>query len=515
VKLGDAAADQLQAQHGAFSKLSDAVTETNVLVSQTNGLASKTNTLSSRTADELSNHLTTHDGALSKISDTVAETSALVSKTSVLACQTNALVTKTNSISSQIVDELADHFQAQHEALAKVSDTANETNALISRMNTLSGQIVNGLATIGDLCTQAKTTMSKILFINVATYKMVLALKTSLPGYLERSLHSEPFILEDAIGRISPVHLQFISSWEALDAVLEARFRGLQGHDKVQSGLWTLQDHSTRRDISRGRIWEGALLPGQRVEMSILFQRETTVDIFETFDSFFQAKTSGQAACPRCQADVPDSRDAETQWYVRQLPILLIAPMMILHSDTCGLCFRRIVEIEESGPTSMPEPCSDMPSSRLEFMPKLSASKRRREAYDLDFSGFKRILIFHKEIRAYKTALERVGMLQAIYACRAFFSQKRDSKWHQEIYKAYLNHLFPGASHARWAHSVTPHNALAGHRNFTNANTPATPVPPAIAVLPTISPGYRWYARKDHRNRHKMAHGQEWEAFLV
>jgi hypothetical protein len=194
-----------------------------------------------------------HD-TLSKLSGTVTKTNALVSRTSVLASRTNVLASKTNSLSGQIVDKLANQSQAQHEALAK----------------------------------------------------MILSLETSLPGYLERSLFNEPFVLEDAIGRISPVHLQFISSWEALGAVLEARFRGLQGHERVQSGHWTLQDHATGREISRGRSWEGAFLPGQRVEMSMLFQRETTSE-------------NHQAACPRCRADISSSRDdEESRWYLHQ-----------------------------------------------------------------------------------------------------------------------------------------------------------------------------------------------------
>jgi hypothetical protein len=299
-------------------------------------------------------------------------------------------------------DDTGNHLQAQHEALTKVSNAVTETNTLISRMNTLSGQIVNGLATIGDLCTQAKTTMSKILFINVATYKMVLALKTSLPGYLERSLYSEPFILEDAIGRISPVHLQFISSWEALDAVLETRFRGLQGHDKVQSGLWTLQDHATGREISRRRNWEGAFLPGQKINMSLLFQREITV---ESFGPSTEAPTSNRAACPRCQADVLDSADVETQWYARQFPAHSFK--LTSYSDTCGLCFRRIVEIEEVDPKPTPpapKPWLDKPtfgtaSFKPTFGPQPVKLKRRRDEDDFDITGFKRIQILSKESR--------------------------------------------------------------------------------------------------------------------
>jgi hypothetical protein len=319
VKIGDATGDQLQAQHGSLIKLSDTVTETNVLVAQTNVLASRSNKLSSRTADELSNHLTAEHGALAKISDTVTETSALVSQTSMLASQTNALVSKPHSISGRIINELASHFEAQHKALAKVSETANESHALASQTNTLSGQIINRLTQIGDLCAQVKTTVSKMLWLNVATYRMIQALTISLPGHLERSLFTEPFVLEDAIGRKFPVHLQCIISWEALEAVLETRFRGVQGHDKVQRGHWSLQDHATGRDISRRRNWEGAFLPGQRVDMSLLFTRETTV---ESDDSSAQTTIRNQAACPRCQANVSKTPDAETRWFVSQLPIL-------------------------------------------------------------------------------------------------------------------------------------------------------------------------------------------------
>jgi hypothetical protein len=167
--------------------------------------------------------LKAQQGTLSKLSNDITET--------------NALVSNTNTLSGRTADNLASHITAQHGALSKLSDNVTETNALASRTNVLvsqvSGPIISGLIQIGELCAQVKTTVSKIFFINVATYRMVLELKTSLPGYAERSLFNEPFVLDDAIGRICPVHLQCIHSWEALDAILEVRFRGLQGHKMI------------------------------------------------------------------------------------------------------------------------------------------------------------------------------------------------------------------------------------------------------------------------------------------
>jgi hypothetical protein len=98
--------------------------------------------------------------------------------------------------------------------------------------------------------------------MNVAIYRLVVDIRALLPSRLERTLVQEPFLLEDATGRISPVHLQFIASWNAFDAVLETRFRDLQGYKKMVCKEFVLQERSTRQDISRTRPWEGAFLPG-------------------------------------------------------------------------------------------------------------------------------------------------------------------------------------------------------------------------------------------------------------
>jgi hypothetical protein len=66
----------------------------------------------------------------------------------------------------------------------------------------------------------------------VATYKAVVALQAVLSSHLERLLIQEFLILEDEIGRISPVHMQFISSWEAFDSVLKIRLQKVQGYQK-------------------------------------------------------------------------------------------------------------------------------------------------------------------------------------------------------------------------------------------------------------------------------------------
>ena len=50
--------------------------------------------------------------------------------------------------------------------------------------------------------------------VNSLTYEAVLSLQTSIPDQLERCWSQEPATLEDALGRVTPIHLEFLESWE-------------------------------------------------------------------------------------------------------------------------------------------------------------------------------------------------------------------------------------------------------------------------------------------------------------
>ena len=135
--------------------------------------------------------------------------------------------------------------------------------------------------------------------MNVAIFRTLLEIRASLPSHLERGLIQEPFLLEDAIGRISPVHMQFITSWAAFDSVLDMRFRNIPGHSKILSKEYILQDHASRRDINFHQPWEGTFLPGQKVDMSIMFD-----DVREEV----------ALSCPRCQHIGGSQLKGEIQW---------------------------------------------------------------------------------------------------------------------------------------------------------------------------------------------------------
>lgn len=193
--------------------------------------------------------------------------------------------------------------ETQDALIAEVRDRLKENNSLISVGNTVTTRIADTLRLnwFRKLGSELKSLMERIFTTNVAIYKAVVALQAGLPSYLERSIIQEPFILEDAIGRMSPVHMQFISSWEAFDAVLELRFRTVQGHKKVKNKEYIIQEHVTRREIRRNQPWEVSFLPGQRVDMSLVFESQ-------------EQKELQQTTCPRCQTASAELQDSDIQW---------------------------------------------------------------------------------------------------------------------------------------------------------------------------------------------------------
>jgi hypothetical protein len=192
----------------------------------------------------------------------------------------------------------------QHSVLEEVRNKLEENKRLISAGNVATTKLLDSLRLewLKKLGLELKTLMWKVITINFATYRTILEIQKGLPTRLERTLIQEPFILEDAIGRIAPVHLQFIDSWDAFDAVLKLRFRNTQGFTKVCKREYVLQEHATEREIKRSRCFERSFLPGQRVDMSLIFEREAT------------GQMSGAATCPRCQANSDKPPNLDIQW---------------------------------------------------------------------------------------------------------------------------------------------------------------------------------------------------------
>lgn len=163
----------------------------------------------------------------------------------------------------------------------------------------------------------------------------------TLPSNLERGLIEEPMILEDAIGGRASVHLQFVTLWEALESILEFRFRQLQGHKKIFQKQYGIQDEATGREVERSRTWQSAFLPGQRVEMSMVFHSEEPTD-----------SDPNSVTCPGCHTPATNSTDSD------------------IHCTKCSIWYLRITVVEEKASSEIP-PIEDV----LKFVPASSSDK--------------------------------------------------------------------------------------------------------------------------------------------
>ncbi|KAH7095385.1 hypothetical protein FB567DRAFT_556608 [Paraphoma chrysanthemicola] len=265
----------------------------------------------------------------------------------------------------ELVSDFSSRVKNKQDAmLITINERLESTNRLIDSGNGVTTKIAEALRLdwFRQLGSELKGYMRRIIAMNIATYHAVISIQSSLPGRLERGLIEEPFILEDAIGRIAPVHLQFVTSWDAFNAVLEIRFREMQGFQKIKKKQYGLQEKATKREIEQSRPWQRAFLPGQRIEMSFLFD---TQDSESGVDN---------VSCPGCQTMSSNPTDAEIQ------------------CENCRMWFRRITVVHDVEPA----PQVPIPSpwrSRAEFgKPGLSAmvsgpvrpGKKRVAPADLD-----------------------------------------------------------------------------------------------------------------------------------
>ena len=141
-----------------------------------------------------------------------------------------------------------------------------------------------------------KELMLKILKSNLQIYDIVLDMQMRLPMQIERQ---QPVIFLDACARLSPVHLEFITSAEAFLAVLKVRFQHA-GLRKIEKGQFHLEESRTRRLIDLRQPWHTCLLPGQKIDMSMIFSHPDDGERIQM--------------CPGCCHNVASNEIGEVVW---------------------------------------------------------------------------------------------------------------------------------------------------------------------------------------------------------
>jgi len=139
--------------------------------------------------------------------------------------------------------------------------------------------------------------MSKIWTVSLDSYRILLDLQTRTPREFGPCWIQEPLTLTDALGRVAPIHLELVNSWDVFEAVLEARFSNFPGEYKIKNKEYAISDSASERDLGRSQAFASALLPGRRIDMCMLF-------LEQGLDN----------SCPGCglKSDSPDS--TATTW---------------------------------------------------------------------------------------------------------------------------------------------------------------------------------------------------------
>ena len=89
--------------------------------------------------------------------------------------------------------------------------------------------------------------------MNIDIYRTVVEIRAlvTIPSYLNQSIVLDDFWLEDALGIEIRVSLKTTDSWAVVEGALGVRFRGKQGHSKVLTNDYVLQEHATKRDLPK------------------------------------------------------------------------------------------------------------------------------------------------------------------------------------------------------------------------------------------------------------------------
>ncbi|MCJ1226930.1 hypothetical protein MMC12_003585 [Toensbergia leucococca] len=163
---------------------------------------------------------------------------------------------------------------------------------------TLNNSLIKGLSTQQADFIESLLRTNQQLANEVVEQRAISRLQAEIPAQV---LLQKPVILLDACGKVAPFHLDFVTSIEALVAVLKIQF---QQSGVTAKGLHKLTRsefifHDRRREIPLDRPWNLTFKPGQIVEMSMVFH-----SLVE------------QSTCPSCDYQHENEGCDSKEWYV-------------------------------------------------------------------------------------------------------------------------------------------------------------------------------------------------------
>ncbi|KAF4811123.1 hypothetical protein CGCSCA5_v010112 [Colletotrichum siamense] len=200
--------------------------------------------------------------------------------------------------------------QTHHTTIKQMSVSEKRTMAIVQNSNqslreylaAIGQRVLSRLESMSHPAMDLKTSTSQIISMVLSVSGDLVRIRAVLMR-LERPLSDEHFIFEDATGKVFPIHLRTITSWEVFEFIITDRFKGKKGSHRTRKGRYKLQERATGREVDRSVDWESAFLPYQRIDMSMMCRQAHDVTLQERSSS-----------CPKCMTASVCNTGLEVQW---------------------------------------------------------------------------------------------------------------------------------------------------------------------------------------------------------
>lgn len=153
--------------------------------------------------------------------------------------------------------------------LYRIQKGTKENTKLARQGNRLIAKLVGHFKWIFKIGLEIKQQLNGIRRAIDTVHNEVLAIRQAIAALssVSESVSEKPFIFEDAIGRIYPIHLSYITWWTTFYAVLAIRYRSESPMIRKLAGacLNSLVDFASGRKISILQDICDAVQPGSRV----------------------------------------------------------------------------------------------------------------------------------------------------------------------------------------------------------------------------------------------------------
>ncbi|KAG6356064.1 hypothetical protein INS49_015449 [Diaporthe citri] len=157
-----------------------------------------------------------------------------------------------------LLQEVCDDTKESNSCAEQNSQTLETHTGIMETISRVVSGLVFGTQEDGLLLLVHKGLQWHIRIFDTVTQMQQLL--CSIPPRIERE---QPVLFEDAPRRLTTFHVEFINSYNAFQAVLEARFENMPGLAKVRNLEYAMQDTRFKRILDLSDPWETSFDPGE------------------------------------------------------------------------------------------------------------------------------------------------------------------------------------------------------------------------------------------------------------